>query len=79
MIVVVDSVVNVVVNVDIVVNIVVDVVVDDSVVVAFDDVVVVVTLSGFVGERMTNFNNRGRVIAIIAKTIKETPMIFTRR
>jgi hypothetical protein len=51
----------------------------DIIVVTLDGVVVVVMLSGFVGARMTNFNKRERVTAIIAKTIKEMPMILIQR
>ncbi len=38
-------------------------------------IVVVVVVSGFDGERITNFNSRERVTAIIAKMIKEMEMI----
>ncbi len=41
--------------------------------------VVVVMLSGFLGARMANFNNRERTIAKIVKTIKEIKMILAYR
>jgi hypothetical protein len=41
--------------------------------------VVVVMLSGFLGARMTNFNNRERAITKIVKTIKEMKMILAYR
>jgi hypothetical protein len=76
-----DAVVDVDVNVD--VDVEVDVDVDgngvDIVVVALEDDGVVMMVSGFVGARMTNFNKRERVTAIIAKTIKEMPMILIQR
>jgi len=50
-----------------------------SSVVTVDDDVLVVIFSGFVGARMTNFNNKERVTAIIVKTIKEIPMILIQR
>jgi hypothetical protein len=51
----------------------------DIVVVTFEDDVVVVMVSGFDGGRMTNFNNRERVTAIIARNIREMPMILNQR
>ena len=84
--VVVDAVVDVNVNVDVTV---VDVDIDGSgvdvtgvdiiVIVTVDGDVLVVIFSGFVGARMTNFNNKERVTAIIVKTIKEIPMILIQR
>ena len=50
-------------------------VVDNGVVVV---IIVVVVGSGFAGERMTNFNSRERVTAIITKMIKEMDMIHRR-
>jgi hypothetical protein len=41
-------------------------------------VVVVMVVSGFAGERITNFNSSERVTAIITKMIKEMDMIHRR-
>ena len=82
---VVDIAVDVNVDVDLNVDVNVDIDVDvgdigvDIAVVTADGVVMVVMLSGFLGARMTNFNNRERLIAKIVKTIKAIEMILIRR
>jgi hypothetical protein len=69
----------VVVDIAVDVDVNVDVDVGDIAVVTADGVVMVVMLSGFLGARMTNFNNRERLIAKIVKTIKAIEMILIRR
>jgi hypothetical protein len=56
--------------------VVIDIVV---VVVTANGVVVVVMLPGFLGARMSNFNNRVRLITKTVKTIKEMQMILIQR
>jgi hypothetical protein len=71
----------VVVTVDVDVVVVVVVVVDSGGVVTGDDgaMAVVVVISGLFGARITNFNNRERVTATIARTIKDMQMILNQR